>query len=139
MTYGTVIIRGIHDYVVFAEPYQKGSGYQVVPKETDPHNKYDIEDVRRYCSEHPENVLYDYEERPLSASQHRKKLYATLRYKLVGDNPDGVEDVTRPFFGTFTVDEMTERAMQYLGDDQDIVVATLAGKAEAKAYIRSLF
>lgn len=75
----------------------------------------------------------------LTDNKKREKLYGYLRYHLTEDQYIGSLDINRPFYGTFTVDEMSERAVQYLGDNQDIVVATLAGKAEAKAYIRSLF
>jgi len=139
MTYGTVIIRGTNDYVVFADPYERSLGYQVVSKEVDPKNAYDIDDVKAYCTAHPEHVLHDYQERQLSPAQYRKKLYATMRYKLIGDVSAGLPDLSRPFFEHMTVDEMSAKAVQYLGDNQDIVVACFAGKAEAKTYIRSLF
>ena len=75
----------------------------------------------------------------LPASAQRLRLYQTMRYKLVGDVSAGLPDISRPFFESMTVDEMSAKAVQYLGDDQEIVVACFAGKSEAKTYIRSLF
>lgn len=75
----------------------------------------------------------------LPQSAQRMRLYQHMRYKLVGDVSNGAPDVSRPFFENMTVDEMSAKAVQYLGDNQDIVVACFAGKAEAKSYIRSLF
>lgn len=40
---------------------------------------------------------------------------------------------------TMTVDEMTEKYMQYIGDDSDIALNCLSGKQEAKSHIRSIF
>ena len=75
----------------------------------------------------------------LPASVQRLRLYQTMRYKLVGDVSAGLPDISRPFFESMTVDEMSAKAVQYLGDDQETVVACFAGKSEAKTYIRSLF
>ena len=50
------IIRNENDYVINADENGNG-GYNVVPKSVDPYNKYDIEDVRAYVLEHPEDVL----------------------------------------------------------------------------------
>lgn len=52
MTYGKVIIRGQDDYIIDAD----GVNYNVVPKSIDPHNAYDINDVKAYIQDHPEMV-----------------------------------------------------------------------------------
>lgn len=76
---------------------------------------------------------------PLSDTRKRESLYGFLRCKLVGDTIDGDLDETRPFYDSLTVDEMSQRYIQYIGDDNEIALSCLTGKAEAKTYIRSLF
>ena len=75
----------------------------------------------------------------LTSEQKREVLYKTLRYRLVGDIATGALDYSRPFYETLTVDEMSDRFIKYLGDNDEIANASLAGKVEAKNYIRSLF
>ena len=75
----------------------------------------------------------------LSDSRKRESLYGFLRCKLVGDTIDGDLDEGRPFYASLTVDEMSQRYVQYIGDDNEIATSCLNGKAEAKTYIRSLF
>ena len=72
----------------------------------------------------------------LPADKQREAMYKTLRYHL-DENKDLLLD--QPFYNTMTVDEMTEKYMQYIGDDSDITVSCLDGKSEAKAHIRSIF
>lgn len=48
-------------------------------------------------------------------------------------------DEARPFYASMTVDEMSKKYIQYIGDDNEIALSCLTGKAEAKTYIRSLF
>lgn len=75
----------------------------------------------------------------LSDSRKREALYGFLRCKLVGDTIDGDLDEGRPFYASLTVDEMSQRYVQYIGDDNEIAISCLDGKSEAKTYIRSLF
>ena len=75
----------------------------------------------------------------LSDSRKRESLYGFLRCKLVGDTINGDLDESRPFYASLTVDEMSQRYIQYIGDDNEISTSCLNGKAEAKTYIRSLF
>ena len=72
----------------------------------------------------------------LPADKQREAMYKTLRYHL-DENKNLLLD--QPFYNTMTVDEMTEKYMQYIGDDSDITVSCLDGKSEAKAHIRSIF
>lgn len=137
--YGYVIKKSETDFIVNVEPTQKGSGYNVVPKETDPFNKYDIDAVRAYAIANPLKVISGYTEPTLTAEEQREHLYKTLRYRLVGDVLTGALDYSRPFYETLTVDEMRYRFLKYLGDNDEIANASLAGKVEAKNYIRSLF
>ena len=51
-----VIKRSATDYVINCDAQGNG-GYNVVPKEVDKWNKYTIEDVEAYLSEHPEALL----------------------------------------------------------------------------------
>ena len=76
---------------------------------------------------------------PLSDTRKREAIYSFLRCKLVGDTIDGDLDEARPFYASLTVDEMSQRYVQYIGDDNEIAISCLDGKAEAKTYIRSLF
>ena len=58
--FGFVIINGENDYTVNVDLNSFGSGYNVVPKDVDPYNAYDIEEVRAYCDEHPDKVLSEH-------------------------------------------------------------------------------
>ena len=48
------IKRNENDFVIDININQKNSGYNVVPKEIDPWNAYDIAEVQAYAQEHPE-------------------------------------------------------------------------------------
>jgi hypothetical protein len=72
----------------------------------------------------------------LPADKQREAMYKTLRYHL-DENKNILLD--QPFYNTMTVDEMTEKYMQYIGDDNDIALNCLTGKQEAKNHIRSIF
>lgn len=72
----------------------------------------------------------------LPLSQQREAMYKTLRYHLDSDKNILTD---QPFYNTMTVDEMTEKYMQYIGDDSDMAVSCLDGKSEAKSHIRSIF
>ena len=56
MITGYVIKRTETDYVINCDALGNG-GYNVVPKEVDPHNAYTIEEVEAYLAEHPEHLL----------------------------------------------------------------------------------
>ena len=56
MITGYVIKRTETDYVINCDSQGNG-GYNVVPKEVDPHNAYTIEEVEAYLAEHPEHLL----------------------------------------------------------------------------------
>ncbi len=51
-----VIKRSNTDYVINCDAQGNG-GYNVVPKDIDPYNKYTIEEVETYLAEHPEHLL----------------------------------------------------------------------------------
>ena len=72
----------------------------------------------------------------LPADKQREAMYKTLRYHL-DENKNILVD--QPFYNSMTVDEMTAKYMQYIGDDSDIALNCLAGKQEAKTHIRSIF
>ena len=72
----------------------------------------------------------------LPTDKQREAMYKTLRYHL-DENKDIIID--QPFYGTMTVDEITEKYMQYVGDDEEIASACLTGKQEAKSHIRGIF
>lgn len=72
----------------------------------------------------------------LPPAEQREAMYKTLRYHL-DENKDLLLD--QPFYNTMTVDEMTAKYMQYVGDDSDIASDCLSGKQEAKSHIRGIF
>jgi len=53
---GHILKRSATDYVVNCDAQGNG-GYNVVPKEVDPHNAYTIAQVEAYLLEHPEALL----------------------------------------------------------------------------------
>lgn len=57
MGFGYVVKRSENDFVIGVSLDEYGSGYNVVPKDVDPDNAYDIEDVRAYCEANPDMVL----------------------------------------------------------------------------------
>jgi len=56
MISGFVLRRSETDYVVNCDSQSNG-GYNVVPKEIDPHNAYTLEEVRNYLLDNPEMLL----------------------------------------------------------------------------------
>lgn len=56
MITGHVIKRSETDYVINCDELGNG-GYNVVPREIDPHNAYTLEDVRTYLLDNPEMLL----------------------------------------------------------------------------------
>lgn len=68
--FGYVLKRSEDDYIVNVNLDDLYSGYNVVPKDIDPYNKYDIEDVRAYCEANPSMVL---EVHPLEAKEKLKR------------------------------------------------------------------
>ena len=57
---GYFLKRNENDFVINIDLNQYGSGYNVVPKEIDPCNAYDIAEVQAYAQEHPEmEVVWD--------------------------------------------------------------------------------
>ena len=76
MDFGYVIKNAEDDYTVNVDLEAYASGYNVVPKEIDPYNQYDIEEVRAYCEANPHMVLTEH------PFESRKALYieiATLK------------------------------------------------------------
>ena len=72
MNFGYVIKNAEDDYTVNVDLESYGSGYNVVPKDIDPYNQYDIEEVKAYCEANPQMV---FAEHPL---EYRKALYNEL-------------------------------------------------------------
>lgn len=56
MIAGYIKKRSETDYVINCDAQGNG-GYNVVPKDIDPYNKYTIEEVETYLIEHPEMLL----------------------------------------------------------------------------------
>lgn len=54
MDFGYVIKNNDNDFIV---NYEDGVGYNVVPKDVDPYNAYDIDKVRAYCEANPDKVV----------------------------------------------------------------------------------
>ena len=57
MNYGYVIKMNDDNFIVNVDLTVYGSGYNVVSKEIDPYNAYEIEDVKLYCTLNPDKVL----------------------------------------------------------------------------------
>lgn len=73
MDFGYVIKRSEDDFVINVNLNDYYSGYNVVPKEIDPFNQYDINEVRAYCKANP---LMVYAEHPL---EYQKNLLIEMR------------------------------------------------------------
>lgn len=56
MIAGYIKKRSETDYVINCDAQGNG-GYNVVPKDIDPYNKYTIEEIETYLTEHPEMLL----------------------------------------------------------------------------------
>ncbi|MPM79254.1 hypothetical protein SDC9_126287 [bioreactor metagenome] len=55
--------REENDYVIDVIVSEKSSGYNVVSREIDPYNMYDLEEVKAWCASHPEEeVVWSEEE-----------------------------------------------------------------------------
>lgn len=68
--YGYFIKRNDTDFVINVELTQYGSGYNVVPKEIDPWNKYNIADIQTYAQDNPEmEVLWSEEQQKFSPKE----------------------------------------------------------------------
>jgi hypothetical protein len=65
MNFGCFIKWSDSEYDVLVDKDKRNSGYNVVSKETDPHNKYSLEEVKAYAQAHPEMELPQWpEEKP---------------------------------------------------------------------------
>lgn len=76
--FGYVLKRSEDDYIVNVNLDDLYSGYNVVPREVDPYNKYDIEEVRAYCKANPLMVYAEHPleyERSLISEQMELKAY----------------------------------------------------------------
>lgn len=56
MITGYILKRSETDYVINCDAQGNG-GYNVVPKEVDPHNAYTLEEVRTYLLDNPDMLL----------------------------------------------------------------------------------
>lgn len=74
MDYGYVIERNTNDYLIFVNKETHTGSYNVVPKDIDPYNAYDIEDVKKYVSENPDKLITkeQYETKLQELEQKRK-------------------------------------------------------------------
>jgi hypothetical protein len=75
MITGYVIKRTETDYVINCDAQGNG-GYNVVPREIDPHNAYTLEEVRTYLLDNPE-MLIDLE--AINAEKARLSELSTLK------------------------------------------------------------
>ncbi len=75
MITGYVIKRTETDYVINCDAQGNG-GYNVVPREVDPHNAYTIEQVEAYLAEHPEHLL---DAEAIEAERQRQQEITSLR------------------------------------------------------------
>ena len=70
--FGYVIKNAEDDYTVNVDLEAYDSGYNVVPKDIDPYNQYDLEEVKAYCEANPQMV---FAEHPFES---RKALYSEI-------------------------------------------------------------
>ncbi|KSV94865.1 hypothetical protein [Sinorhizobium sp. GL28] len=79
MNYGYVIKRNDNDYIVNVDLENVNSGYSVVPKDVDPYNLYEIEDVKLYCTLNPDKVLAQH---PKEQEEQKKEEIKRLKQYL---------------------------------------------------------
>lgn len=60
MNFGYVTKNNENNFIINVDLNDYYSGYNVVPKEIDPFNQYNIEDVRAYCEANPQMVLAEH-------------------------------------------------------------------------------
>lgn len=99
--FGYVLKRDDDDFVINVDLDDYSSGYNVVPKDVDPENKYEIEDVRAYCDEHPDRV---FPEHPLESRMKLEREKSCLDYWLKDHDYIGVKIAT----GRATVEDYAE-------------------------------
>lgn len=80
MITGYVIKRTETDYVINCDAQGNG-GYNVVPKEIDPHNAYTIAQVEAYLAEHPEHLL---DAEAIEAERQKQQELSYLKDYLAG-------------------------------------------------------
>jgi hypothetical protein len=154
--FGWFIRKGPKSIDVLVDPATRCSGYNVVPRTLDPDNRFDFDEVTAYAQAHPDKELPAWEDPAVptedqqwariqedlagleTIAEKRCHLYRMMRCRILGDSIPGQRDPARPFHDGLTVDEMTARYLEYVGDRDDIALACLEGKREAKSYIRTL-
>ena len=57
MDFGYVVKKTDDWYIVMLDSKLENAGYGVVPKTEDPYNKYDINDVKTYCTLNPDKMI----------------------------------------------------------------------------------
>ena len=75
MITGYILKRSETDYVINCDAQGNG-GYNVVPKEVDPHNAYTIAQVEAYLAEHPEHLL---DAEAIDAERQRQQELSSLK------------------------------------------------------------
>lgn len=55
--YGYILKRNDNDYVIGLDPQTYEGGYNVVPKEVDPYNAYDIDVIAQYWNDNPDKRI----------------------------------------------------------------------------------
>jgi hypothetical protein len=156
--FGYFIRNSEDNYTVLINKEKPYSGYNVISKDIDAYNNCNLDEVKAYGTEHPEMELPQWpipqapttqelweqlkadDFSPLTTTDEQKAfLYQNLRYKLIGDVESGELDMIQPFLETLTADEMSQKYLHYIGDNEEKALSYMVGKLEAKKYIRSLF
>lgn len=95
MDYGYVIKKLDDWYIVSVDLGNYYSGYSVVPKTEDPWNRYDIEDVREYCTAHPDKVLTEHpkaqEEQNKAEIERLKQYLKDTDYAVIKCSEQGLD------------------------------------------------
>lgn len=79
MNYGYVMKRNNNDYIVDIDLENINSGYNVVPKDIDPYNLYEIDDVKMYSTVNPDKILTKH---PLEDEEEKKGMIEQLKQYL---------------------------------------------------------
>lgn len=101
MNYGYVIKRNNNDYIINVDLDDINSGYDVVPKDVDPYNLYEIDDVKIYCENNLDKVLTQHpkeqEERNKREIESLKQYLKDTDYAVIKCSEQGLDiDVEYP-------------------------------------------
>ena len=90
MMFGYVRKRGEGDYIIGLNADGSGVGYNVVSRNIDPYNAYDIDELEQYLRDNPEMILPylepTLEEKSEQARQKRDELLSAVEWRVTRYN-----------------------------------------------------